>query len=109
MRRSTPGLWILRGAALAALCMVRPAVAPLSASDTHPLLTLREAVLIALAENERMIGSLENITQAQLGRTLAGSAFATRITPNLLGSFGQSDVRNQTYGGIRLAVALLSD
>ena len=68
------------------------------AEEEPPLLTLRDAVLVALVENERSAASLEQIEQARLGRTLAASAFATRITPNLLGSFGQSDVRNQTYG-----------
>ena len=91
------GRWFRRSAALLLLAVV-PAEAWLSAWEAHPLLTLREAVLVALAENERVITSLEGIEQAQLGRTLAASAFATRITPNLLGSFGQSDIRNQTYG-----------
>ena len=68
------------------------------AQEAAPLLTLREAVLVALAGNERMLGSREAIEQARLGRTLAESAFGIRITPNVLGSFGQSDVRNQTYG-----------
>ena len=63
-----------------------------------PLLTLREAVLVALANNERMLSSRETIEQAQFGRTLAESAFGTRITPNVFGSFGQSHVRNQPYG-----------
>ena len=53
---------------------------------------------MALANNERMLSSREGIEQAQLGLTLAESVFGTRITPNILGSFGQSDVRNQTYG-----------
>ena len=70
----------------------------LGAQEAAPLLTLREAVLVALANNDRMLNSRESIEQARLGRTLAESAFGTRITPNLLGSFGQSDVRNQTYG-----------
>ena len=70
----------------------------LGAQEAAPPLTLREAVLVALAENDRVVSSLENVTQARLGRALAASAFATRVTPNLLGSFGQSDVRNQTYG-----------
>ena len=70
----------------------------LGAQAPGPLLTLREAVLVALANNERMLSSRETIEQAQLGRTLAESAFGTRITPNVFGSFGQSDVRNQTYG-----------
>ena len=63
-----------------------------------PVLTLREAVWVALANNERMLTSSESIGQAQIGRELAASVFATRITPNVLGSFGQSNVRNQTYG-----------
>ena len=68
------------------------------AQEAAPLLTLREAVMVALAGNERMLGSREAVEQARLGRTLAESAFRTRITPNVLGSFGQSDVRNQNYG-----------
>lgn len=70
----------------------------LGAQEGPPLLTLREAVLVALANNDRMLSSQEGMEQARLGRTLAESAFGTRITPNVLGSFGQSDVRNQTYG-----------
>lgn len=68
------------------------------AQDGAPLLTLGEAVRAALANNDRAVTSRESIEQARLGRTLAASAFATRITPNLLGSLGQSEVRNQTYG-----------
>ena len=74
------------------------AAVELRAQETAPLLTLQEAVLVALANNERMLSSRESIEQAQLGRTLAESVFGTRITPNILGSFGQSEVRNQTYG-----------
>ena len=69
-----------------------------SAQEGAPVLTLHEAVLVALANNDRMLTSRESIEQAQLGRAVAESAFGTRITPNVLGSFGQSDVRNQTYG-----------
>lgn len=68
------------------------------AQDAAPLLTLQEAVVVALAGHERMLGAREAVEQARLGRTLAESAFGLRITPNVLGSFGQSDVRNQTYG-----------
>ena len=98
MRRMAFGRWFRRSATVLVLFAVMPARAWFSAWEVHPLLTLREAVLVALAENERVITSLEGIEQAQLGRTLATSTFATRITPNLVGSFGQSDVRNQTYG-----------
>ena len=55
------------------------AAVELRAQETAPLPTLREAVLAALAGNERMLGSRENIEQAQFGRTLAESAFGTRI------------------------------
>ena len=68
------------------------------AQESVPLLTLAEAVGLALANNERVIGSRESVAQARLGRNLAASAFGTQVTPNVLGSFGQSDVRNQTYG-----------
>ena len=85
-------------AALSCVGLLSFAAVELRAQETAPLLTLQEAVLVALANNERMLSSRETIEQAQLGRTLAESAFGTRITPNILGSFGQSDVRNQTYG-----------
>ena len=87
-----------KGAALLALALMLVVSAQLPAQETPPLLPLREAVLVTLAHNDRMLSSQEGIEQAQLGRTLAESAFGTRITPNVLGSFGQSDVRNQTYG-----------
>ena len=93
----------LRIPAIAALLVqaVSPLLVPAAvarAQDDAPLLTLHEAVLAALAGNDRVVTSRESVEQARLGRTVAEAAFATRITPNLLGSFGQSDVRNQTYG-----------
>ena len=74
------------------------AAAALGAQESLPLLPLADAVRLALANNERMLSAREGIDRSRLGETLAESAFATRITPNLLGSFGQSDVRNQNYG-----------
>ena len=68
------------------------------AQQPAPLLSLAEAVRLALANNERVLSSRESIDQARLSVDLAESAFGTEITPNVLGSFGQSDVRNQTYG-----------
>ena len=70
----------------------------LRAQQYAPLLSLAEAVRLALANNDRMLAARESIEQARLGVSVAESAFGTKITPNLLGSFGQSDVRNQTYG-----------
>ena len=66
--------------------------------STPPLLSLAEVVRLALLNNERVLSSRESIDQARLGVNLAESAFDIKITPNVLGSFGQSDVRNQTYG-----------
>ena len=69
-----------------------------SAQESTPLLSLADAVRLALVNNERIVSAREGIERAQLGATLAESAFGTKITPNVLGSFGQSDVRNQAYG-----------
>ena len=68
------------------------------ADGSAPLLPLAEAVRVALLNNERILSSRESIDQARVGVNLAESAFGVKITPNVLGSFGQSDVRNQTYG-----------
>ncbi len=92
-RRGAPGRRLAAYAVVPFLASVA-----VGAQETAPLLTLREAVLAALASNERMLSAQESVEQARIGRTVAESAFQTRITPNLLGSFGQSNVRNQTYG-----------
>ena len=78
--------------------LVLAAPVTVRAQGSAPLLPLAEAVRLTLANNERVLSSRENIDQARLGANLAESAFGTKITPNVLGSFGQSDVRNQTYG-----------
>ena len=78
--------------------LVLAAPVTLTAQQPAPLLSLAEAVRLALANNERVLSSRESIDQARLSVNLAESAFGTKITPNVLGSFGQSDVRNQTYG-----------
>ena len=78
--------------------LVLAAPVTVRAQESAPLLPLAEAVRFALANNERVLSSREGIEQARLGANLAESAFGTKITPNVLGSFGQSDVRNQTYG-----------
>ena len=77
------------------MLLVLAALDVLGAQESAPLLPLVEAVRVALANNERVLGSRESIDQARLGATLAESVFGTKITPNVLGSFGQSDVRNQ--------------
>lgn len=62
-----------------------------------PVLTLAEAVEQALAQNDRIAGSRDSLEQANLSLRLARSAFRPKVVPNILGSFGQTDVSNQTY------------
>ncbi len=81
-----------------ALVLLVPVAPVVILAQSAPLLPLAEAVRVALLNNERVLSSRESIDQARLGVNLAESAFRTKITPNVLGSFGQSDVRNQTYG-----------
>ena len=88
----------MRALAVATLLILLVAFVDAQGQDGAPLLTLGDAVRAALANNDRVVTSRESIEQARLGRTLAASVFSTRITPNLLGSLGQSEVRNQTYG-----------
>lgn len=91
-RLTTPAL-------LALVLSWAPMTLGLRAQDSAPFpLSLGEAVRLALLNNERILSSRENIDQARLGLNLAESAFGIKITPNVLGSFGQSDARNQTYG-----------
>jgi outer membrane protein TolC len=62
-----------------------------------PLLTLVQAVERALLKNDRLLGARDNVEQADLGVRLARSSFRPKLVPNILGSFGQTDVSNQTY------------
>jgi outer membrane protein len=90
--------WLLRAAVLAqapAQAVTPPA--PAAAADEVKLLTLAEAIDDALVRNDRLINAHESVTQADLSVRLARSAFRPKITPNILGSFGQTDVSNQTY------------
>jgi outer membrane protein len=66
--------------------------------DTKPqLLLLSDVVRETLKSNERMADARDTVEQADLGRRLARSAFHPKLVPNILGSFGQTDVPNQTY------------
>lgn len=68
-----------------------------SRAGDAPVLTLADAVTQALAQNDRMAGYRDAAEQAELSERLARNAFHPKITPNILGSFGRSDVSNQTY------------
>lgn len=73
------------------------AAATVTASAEGPLLTLSQAVGEALLRNDRMISQHDDIEQAGLGVRVQRNAFQPKIVPNILGSFGQTDVSNQTY------------
>jgi outer membrane protein len=70
---------------------------PLRAEDPPPVLTLRDAVKEALLKNQRMLDQHDTTEQANLGLRLARNAFTPKVVPNVLGSFGQTDVNSQTY------------
>lgn len=60
-------------------------------------LTLAEAVERALAQNDRLMDVRDSVAQAGNGVRAARSYFHPQVVPNILGSFGQTDISNQTY------------
>jgi outer membrane protein TolC len=81
--------WLFLGGAVAHL----PAQEP----DAAALLPLDQAIREALDHNDRTAGARDGLEQAELGRRLARNAFHPKLVPNILGSFGQTDVANQSY------------
>jgi outer membrane protein len=77
-----------------AWCVAAP---HLQAQAPPPLLTLTQAVKEALLKNDRMLNQQDSIEQAELGVRLARNTFQPKVVPNVLGSFGQTDVNSQTY------------
>ena len=69
----------------------------LAVAQPSAVLTLKEAVGEALDHNDRLVNQRDLVEQADLGVRLANNNFRTKVTPNILGSFGQTDVTNQTY------------
>lgn len=66
-------------------------------AQTPPSLTLADAVNEALSKNERIVNQGDAIAQADLGLRLARNTFKPKVTPNIFGSFGRTDVSSQTY------------
>lgn len=62
-----------------------------------PVVTLSEAVRLALLFNDRVISADESVQQADLSVSLAQSEFGLKVEPSVLGSFGQTDISNQSY------------
>jgi outer membrane protein TolC len=67
-------------------------------ADAPPYrLTLAEAVEQALGHNDRLVDARDNVELADNGVRAARSYFHPKLIPNILGSFGQTDISNQTY------------
>ena len=73
------------------------AVARSISAQSPAVLTLADAVDEALVKNDRLIDQRDTTTHAELGLRLARNAFHPKIIPNILGSFGQTDVSSQVY------------
>lgn len=73
-------------------------LAAATASAQSPAtLTLEQAVGEALVRNERLVNQSDAIAQADLGLRLARNTFRPKVTPNIFGSFGRTDISSQTY------------
>ena len=66
-------------------------------ADGREVVTLRQAVAHALEHNTRMVDDRDSVEQASLGVRLARDAFDLKVVPNIMGSFGQTNVSNQSY------------
>ena len=66
-------------------------------AQSRPVLSLSQAVEEALAKNDRLLSQHDSVTQSDLGLRLARNEFRPKVTPNMLGSFGQTDISSQTY------------
>jgi len=62
-----------------------------------PMLTLQQAAQEALDRNERLLNQQDATEQATLAVRLARNTFQPKVTPNVLGSFGQTNVNSQNY------------
>lgn len=77
--------------------LTEPLRAQVEQRPAEGVLTLTDAVTEALAKNERLINQGDTVAQADLGLRLARNAFRPKVTPNIFGSFGRTDVSSQTY------------
>jgi outer membrane protein len=84
----------MKGLATFGLCVLcRIAVA----AQAAPMLTLEQAVEEALVRNDRVLNQHDTTEQATLGVRLARNTFQPKVTPNVLGSFGQTNINSQNY------------
>lgn len=67
-------------------------------AEGPPVLTLADAVSRALAASPPTVTAAEDVRRAQLQIAVARSAFSPKVIPAAFGSFGTTDVSNQSYG-----------
>ena len=75
-----------------------PGQLPPRPAAAQAVLSLADAVQEALARSDRAVTAREHVDQADLSIRLARSGFAPKLSSNLFGSFGQTDIGNQSYG-----------
>ena len=85
------------GFAMLVTAVVFHAAAAGVAAQQAKVLTLAQAVDEALVKNDRLINQHDTTTQADLGLRLARNVFRPKVTPNIFGSFGRTDISSQTY------------
>lgn len=66
-------------------------------AQTADVLTLGQAVRLALATHARVANERDGLEQATLFRHLAGSLFRPKVIPNVQGSLGQTEASAQVY------------
>ncbi len=86
--------WMAAALVLAALWKPTDAAAQESPASA---LSLLEAVGEALRNNDRLLTQSDSAERAQLAVTAARSSFRPKVVPNIRGSFGQTDVSDQSY------------
>ncbi len=88
----------MRSIACAAIATSVVAIVALdAAAQNAPVISVAQAVSAALVQNDRLVNQRDTIAQSDLAVRLARNVFQPKITPNVLGSFGQTDVNSQTY------------
>src|SRR5262245_59853952 len=88
----------MRSVAVAAgLTLIALAGAPAQAQNAPRVLTLAQAIDDALQKNDRMFSQHDNGERAGLAVRGARSQFQPKIVPYVRGSFGQTNVSDQSY------------
>src|SRR5262245_40025532 len=84
-------------AAAAGLTLIVSSAVTPHAQDARRVLTLAQAIDEALQHNDRMLAQHDNGERAGLTVRGARSAFTPKVVPNVRGSFGQTNVSDQSY------------